>query len=202
MLAILAAGFYLIDTEKYHKLDIRTGEVLYSIRVLQGRAPPVYRERVVWWWLSAILGTIALLMLLALVYQETVGPLGSKPAPSLVYLIMMVLFLFLNLNFSVLSITVKEGGISVGFGLPRRHYPFSSIDGVGRDTASALSYGGWGIRATRIDGRSRLAYTVPGLPRLVFSLQGSRFDEFALSTRNPEELKAVIEGHTVPSRTP
>jgi len=153
----------------------------------------IYRERVVVWWLSAIMGSIAAIMLAILVYQETVGPLGDNPGPSLFYLIMFLVFLFFTLNFSVLSISVGENEILVGYGISRRKYPFSGINGVRRDTASAISYGGWGIRITSIEGRSRLAYTVPRLPRIVISLDGFRFDEFVLSTRNPEDLITIIE---------
>jgi hypothetical protein len=144
----------------------------------------IYKERVVVWWLSAIMGAFAAVMLISLIYQETVGPMGDDPAPSIIYLILFVVFLFMTLNFSVLSIRVGEGDIVVGFGISRRRYPFSRIRGVRRDTLSAVSYGGWGIRIASFEGRSRL---------VVISLEGFRFDEFVLSTREPEDLMAIIE---------
>lgn len=157
----------------------------------------IYRERVVVWWLSAIMGFIAAIMLALLVYQVTIGPFEDIPdlglILSLLYLFMFILFLFLTLNFSALSITVDEGELWVSFGISRKRYPFSGITGVRRDTTSAISYGGFGIRMVRIEGRSRLAYTVPRVPRIVISLEGFRFDEFVLSTRNPEDLMAIIK---------
>jgi hypothetical protein len=104
-------------------------------------------------------------MLVLFVLRVLTGPLGGHPAPDWVYLVM---FLFLMLmaafvaGFRRLSIRLAGQHVAFGFGAIRRRVPWGNIEDCFEDRASLLSYGGWGIRLARIDGRWRLAFNVGG----------------------------------------
>ena len=63
------------------------------------------------------------------------------------------------------------------------------------DEASAIRYGGWGIRLGRVDGKWRTVYNVIGGPRVVVSLNKGWIREFVFSTKNPEKVMRTIDRH-------
>ncbi|MDH7556081.1 MAG: hypothetical protein QHG94_04010, partial [Candidatus Methanosuratincola sp.] len=62
------------------------------------------------------------------------------------------------------------------------------------DQASAVRYGGFGIKAGIYEGRKRLVYNVTGAKRVVLRVKGRKYDEFVFSTKRPDELMRVIKG--------
>lgn len=95
-------------------------------------------------------------------------------------------------NFSRLTIRVTGSGITVSFGRIRASFDWSKVEGFCPDTSSAIRYGGFGVRAGRHEGRSRLVFSVPGAPRIALKVRGEKYDEFVFSTRQPEELGRAL----------
>ena len=158
-----------------------------------------YRETVsfpVAWGVFGLFMALSILFLVLFAYKLTAGPIGSDPAPSWFYLVMWLLFKaigLLMLNFTKLTISISSRAVRVGFGNIRYSLPWSNIAGCHPDTASGLSYGGWGIRIARIEGKWRLGYTVIGASRVVLQLNEGRFSEIAFSTNDPDGICRIVE---------
>ena len=153
----------------------------------------IYKETVPFALMRLVLGVFiacTLLFLGLFVYQVLVGPVGTKPAPDWVYLLMFLWFAgftALIRNFSKLAIKITAQSINVGFGVFKRVIPWDNIMDSYLDKASAIgSYGGWGIRIAKVKGRWRLVYNVIGCPAVVLELERGRFREFVFSTKNPD----------------
>ncbi len=150
----------------------------------------LYEEKIYSKWNILILGIVVLVLLVALIWQIIVGPLGTRPASNWFFAGMIIFFLLIGINFASLSIKVNMQGVSVGYGIIRHTVPWDSIAGCRPDEASAVNYGGWGIRIGWVGGKGRLAYNVLGSPRVVVERRYGKYQEFVFSTQKPE---AVIE---------
>ena len=158
----------------------------------------IYEEIIPFSLMKLVLGLFIALIILFLglfVYQVLVGPVGTKPAPDWLYLIMFVLFAgftALIRNFDKLAIKVSTQSITVGFGIFKRVISWDDIHGCYVDDASAFgSYGGWGIRMGKVKGKWRLVYNVIGCPAVVLELEKGRFREFVFSTKNPDGVVEI-----------
>ena len=154
----------------------------------------IYEEKVFAKGMTAIMAPIAALFLILALYQIMIGPIGDTPAPTWFFLIVFILFLGLVINFSRLAIRITDQSISVGYGLIKHSMPLENVDECTLDEASAVRYGGFGIRVTRVKGKNRLGYITVGSPRIVLTLKTGKFQEFTFSTKNPEELMNEING--------
>ncbi len=155
----------------------------------------LYEEKIYSRWNILIMGIVVLALSAALIWQVVDGPLGTRPAPDWFFVAMILFFLAIGTNFAVLTVRVTMQGVSVGYGIIRHHIPWSNIAGCRLDRTSAVSYGGWGIRLARVDGKKRLVYNIIGGPRVVVEKRQGSYPEFAFSTRNPEEvMKAINDG--------
>ncbi len=154
----------------------------------------IYEEKVFAKGMTAIMAPFAAIFLFLMMYQFLVGPIGDKPAPSWFFLIMFILFLGLTINFSRLGIRITDQSITVGYVIIKRKIPLENVEDCILDEASAVRYGGFGIRMTRVKGKNRLGYITIGTPRCVLTLKKGKFKEFAFSTKNPEEVMNVIKG--------
>ena len=152
----------------------------------------IYEERIYSRWNILIMGTVVAAVLAALIGQLISGPLGAKPAPNTFFIGMILLFLALGANFATLTIRVTIHGISVGYGIIRHQIPWGEVIGCRVDEASALRYGGWGIRVGCVGGKRRLVYSILGAPRVVVERRLGRYEEFVFSTRNPEAVMKAI----------
>ena len=161
----------------------------------------IYEEQIVSKGMTAIFVVVIVGLVFVSIYQILVGPLGTRPAPTWVYLLLIVLFLGVTATFSRLRITMTPRFIQVGYGVLKRTIPWGSIEHCYLDEASTVRYGGWGIRIARVKGRWRLVYNVMGGPRIVLSLKEGRFRELAFSTRNPEEVLRVVRQQTGASKS-
>lgn len=144
---------------------------------------------------SVVIGALAVMMAVLLVLQVTGNPVGERPAPDWFYLVM---FVFLSaialfvLNFRALFIGMTPQEITVAYGCIRRTVPWGDIEGCFWDESPTFSYGGWGIRITRVSGRWRLVYNLIGSPVVILRLRSGRFREFGFSTRNPEQVLELV----------
>lgn len=155
----------------------------------------IYKEKIYSGWNILIIGIVCLALLGVLIYQLMVGPLGTRPASNWFFVGMILFFLAVGINFATLTIRVTTQGISVGYGIIRHSIPWSNITDCRLDKASAVRYGGWGIRMGWADGKKRLVYNILGGPRVVVEKRQGSFPELVFSTRNPEgAIKAIREG--------
>ena len=165
-----------------------------------------YREVVpfpVAWAVFGLFMAFSILFVALFAYQLTAGSIGSDPAPTWFYLVMWLLFDtigLLMLNFTKLTITTSAQAIRVGFGIVRYSTPWSNIVACHLDTAWGLSYGGWGVRIARIEGKWRLGYTVIGASRVVLQLREGRFPEIAFSTNDPDGICHIVNEAAANSR--
>ncbi len=141
---------------------------------------------------------ISLLMLFFYVYQLATGPLGTRPAPDWVYLVMFILFAgigYLVGNFRNLTTRLSAQGITVAYGKVKYSVTWDNIRGGYLDSSPGFKYGGWGIRLGNSQGRWVLVYNVANAPVVVLELATGRFGYFAFSTRHAEDVIGIIEQH-------
>ncbi|UCB43117.1 MAG: hypothetical protein JSV77_00255 [Dehalococcoidales bacterium] len=142
---------------------------------------------------------VALLMLILFILQLSSGPLGSRPAPDWFYLLMFIFMsaiTFLVANFRTLAIRITNQSVTVAYGLIRKTILWGDIEEGFLDSSSPLGYGGWGARIARVEGRWRLAFNVIGASKVVLRLRKGRAREFMFSTKNPEQVLAIIAQET------
>jgi hypothetical protein len=96
-------------------------------------------------------------------------------------------------NFRVLTISITEDSITVSYGRICYRVALDNIETAFIDTNPGIVYGGWGIRMARIKGQSALIYNVISKPRVVLKLRSGRFNQFAFSTRRPDEIINLVK---------
>lgn len=106
------------------------------------QADTIYEEKVFSPLTAGLLGVFSAASLFVLIYQALVGPLGDRPAPQWVLLVMFLLFLWLTMTFSRLSISMDPRGITVSFGAIRKHIVWSSVQDCYLDDWPMMRYGG------------------------------------------------------------
>ncbi len=142
---------------------------------------------------TSVLGAVTLALLSLWVYQVAVAPIGTDPAPNTFYLLLAVFFAAMTFNFRKLVIKISGEGIKVGFGVFKKSVPWKNIEDCYIDETSAIRYGGWGVRFSRVKGNWRRVYNVFGGPRVVIRLKTGFFRELAFSTRNPEKVVEKVK---------
>jgi hypothetical protein len=155
----------------------------------------VYEEKIFQKGLTAIFIVITLIFFALWIYQAFIGPVGTNPAPNIIFLLMFLVFAFIAATFNTLAIEITSEFISVGYGIFRRQISWEKIEDCYPDDASAVIYGGWGIRFGRFKGKWRLIYDTVGSPRVVLLLTEGRFREFVFSTKNPHEVIELVKEH-------
>jgi hypothetical protein len=154
-----------------------------------------YEERIFSGWLTAILGVATCVLFGVFIYQRLIGPVGTRPAPDPVLLVIALVLLFVTVNFATLTIRLTTQGISVGYGIIRHRVNWSNVAECYQDKASTVRYGGFGIRLGLVNGKWRLVYNTISDPRVVVRKRYGKIQEFVFSTRNPEGvMKAIREG--------
>ena len=148
---------------------------------------------------AGIVAAFAVMMLVFYVLQVIDGPVGSRPAPDWVYLVM---FFFpgaasaFMASLRRLTIRVDVQAVTVGFGRIRRIIPWSNIEECSVDDSSLLTYAGWGIRLAPVKGQWRLAFNTGAKSAVVVRLKKGRPREFMFSTSNARHLVDIISRHT------
>jgi hypothetical protein len=157
----------------------------------------IYEEKIFQKGLTTILIVITLVFLILWIYQAFIGPIGTNPAPNMLFLIMFLVFTFMVSTFNRLVIKITPEFIRVGYGIFRRQISWEKIESCYPDEASVVIYGGWGIRFGRFKGKWRLIFDTVGDPRVVFLLKEGKFREFVFSTKNPDEVTELVKEHIV-----
>ena len=151
----------------------------------------IYQERVFSGLLAILPGGFGLALLVAFIYGKFFRTFEDQS--SVWYFLGTGLVLLLvAINFSLLNITVSDEGVTTRFGIISHRVPLSNIAGSYRDKASSISYGGFGIRWGRVNGKRRLVYDVTDAPRVVIRQKQDYNREFVFSTRNPDAVIKAI----------
>jgi hypothetical protein len=129
----------------------------------------------------------------AFIYQTFIGPLGSDPAPNMFYLIMVLIFGVLLVNFHHIQIKITTDYIFAKYGFFKYQISFDEVTNYHLDKSSSFFYGGYGIRVRRKDGKWRVVFTTIGRERIVLDAKGHLFGSFGFSTTNPEEVIKIIK---------
>jgi hypothetical protein len=157
----------------------------------------IYEEKIFAKVIGGLIGVVSAIMLIILIYQIMIGPLGDSQELTIFFLIMFIIFFILTLNFARLIIRISFQSVTVGYGIIKKRIPMENIEDCEIDKTPAIKYGGAGIRTARINGEWVLVYNVVGGPRCVLKLKEGRFKKFVFSTKNPEEVVNVIKGQIV-----
>jgi hypothetical protein len=139
---------------------------------------------------------ISITFLALFLIQFSGTPVGSNPAPNWLYLVMGLGFVGVAVfvsNFRALTINITEDSITVFYGRICYRVALDNIESAFIDTNLGIVYGGWGIRMARIKGQSALIYNVISKPRVVLKLRSGRFNQFAFSTRRPDEIINLVK---------
>ena len=153
----------------------------------------MYRERVFSGLLAVIPGSVALVLLSLFVYARLSG-IFEEPSTPWFFLGTGVFLVLTTINFLYLVVTISRAGVSTRFGVLSHNVPVNDVKGIYKDNASSLSYGGYGVRFGRVNGKLRVVYNVAGAPRVVVQLSRENDREFVFSTKKPDEaMKAIVE---------
>ncbi len=161
-------------------------------------APVLYEEHLPF--PLALLAAVVLVfaagsMLVLFFLQVTGGPLGSRPAPDFVYLLMfffMAALTWLVAGFRRLSIRATTGSITLRCGLFRWRVHWEDVEDCFVDNAPGLRYGGWGVRLARFGGQWRLAFNTPGVTGVVLRLRRGRVRQVMFSTASPDTVLGIV----------
>ncbi|MCC6275824.1 MAG: hypothetical protein IT569_08190, partial [Leptospiraceae bacterium] len=86
---------------------------------------PIYKEKILSTGLVVILGVSTLAITSIFLFQLIYGPIGSKPAPDIVYAILAISFFLLTWNFAFLNIEITTEKIKVNYGIIQKSLKWS-----------------------------------------------------------------------------
>ncbi|MEJ5293311.1 MAG: hypothetical protein WHS82_06910 [Candidatus Methanosuratincola sp.] len=152
----------------------------------------LYEETITWKFIIVLVVGVLGFAVGAMIFAYSNEPIDD-PAVPISILAVVAIGIAVTLNFSRLSIRATLEGISIGFGRIRTSFRWEQIEDCYMDRASALRYGGFGIRGGRFEGKNRIVYNITNAPRLVLRVKGAKYDEFVFSTKKPDELMRVIK---------
>lgn len=152
----------------------------------------IYHEKFTVRGFIAILGPIAALMFIMLMYHLIIEPAEPFLSWTVFYLTVFIIFFILAYGFSTFSIALTDESITVGFKIKKSRIFLDNVSDIHFDEFSALRYGGFGIRVAKVKGKLTLVYNTLGTPRCVLTLSEGRFSKFVFSTKNPEEVIDLV----------
>jgi hypothetical protein len=151
----------------------------------------VYRETIYWKLILLLIALVDVPLIISLFYLLFVWS-SSDLFELLVLVMVLVMITFIIFSFSRFSVVMTTSGITVGFGVSKGRFNWGEVEECYPDEASAVRYGGYGIRGGVYNGRKRLVYNVTGAKRVVLKVKGRKYDEFVFSTRNPKQCVRII----------
>lgn len=155
----------------------------------------VYRETI-WWKLILLLITLVDIPLIASIWYASSATSPEDPFEVTILIVVLAVITFVVYSFSRFSVVITNSGIAAGFVVSKGRFRWDEVEGCYLDEASAMRYGGFGIKGGTYDGKTRLVYNVTGAKRVVLKVRGRRYNEFVFSTRNPEQVMRLIRMHT------
>lgn len=149
----------------------------------------LYSEKNVSTGIAIILGVISLLMAGFFVIQLIVGPLGTRPAPDWLLLVIAVFSIATTINFCWLSVTLTDEGVTVRYGIFRASRVWADV--VSCEEDAERRFYGWGIRFGPYKKQWIWIFNVIGGPRVVFLTAGTKPRGLMISVKNPGEVLRV-----------
>ena len=123
-----------------------------------------------------------------LLYQSLVIPSEVNPLINIILAIVVVSILF-SLNFIISRTKITQEYLSISCGIFKHITPWQDINNCRLDRS--IEFNGYGIRYSRINGEMVQGY-VMGDPKLIISLNKGKYRNFVFTTKNPDELVALI----------
>jgi hypothetical protein len=154
----------------------------------------LYEERLFSRWMTLTLGAVTLFILWR-VMQQLQGGVPVDDSPSWLLPLMLVVFVLVTVNFAWLTIRITDEEAVIAYGVIRHRIRLEEIEDCYADTASAIRYGGFGIRRGWYNGMHRLIYNTIGDPRVVLLTTDSSTPEFVFSTTQPERVMDLVREH-------
>jgi hypothetical protein len=155
----------------------------------------VYHE-VIWWKLILLLIALVDVPLIASIWYAYSGASPEDPSEVLILVVLLFVITFIVFSFSRFSVVITNSGIAVGFGVSKGRFRWDEVEGCYLDDASAIRYGGFGIKGGVFNGKRRLVYNVTGTKRVVLQVKGRKYDEFVFSTKNPDQVMRLVKMQT------
>jgi len=150
----------------------------------------VYYKESVWvsWWVWALFIVTSVFLSSVFFVQSVFGiPVGTKPAPNFVLLILLVFLGFIIFSFRKLNLTVDSENIEVNYGAVKKKIAWSEVVFCEPTKAKLTVYGGVGIRLG-ID--KSLAFTTSfGNAVKIVRKNGL---PFIFSTNNPKKVSNIV----------
>jgi len=156
----------------------------------------VFQEEILSIGLLAIFGLLALALVGAAIAQIALGPLGSKPAPTVVYWLFGLLFGIIAFSFHKLVVRIDRSGITARYGPFVRQLKWRDIEGIETDESGAFY--GYGVRLARYRGRSAWVFNVIRATHVAAVTREGGPISLIFSSRRPEEAMAVAEQYLRP----
>lgn len=151
----------------------------------------IYRETI-WWRLIILLIAVVDIPLIASIWLVSSVSPPDDPLELPLLIALLVIVSLIVIAFSRFTVVLTNSGIAVGFGVSKGRFKWDEVEDCYPDQASALRYGGFGIKGGIYEGRKRLVYNVTGAKRVVLKVRGRKYDEFVFSARNPEQVMRLI----------
>lgn len=139
-----------------------------------------------------ILSLVTIVMAIMLTVQLVDGPLGSKPAPDWVLILLTAVFCALTLNFSFIRLSLTDAGVTVRYGIFKKSLAWKDVRACLEDNEA--HFVGWGIRYGRFQSRPVWIFNVIGGPRVAFVTESTKPAGLIVSTRNPALLVQTAAG--------
>jgi len=151
----------------------------------------VYEEKIFSKVMAFIFGATILFMLALLFYFLSL-PDEDNGIVVLIYLIIILILLFVGINFSILIIRITPDNLLISFGLFKKRIAWGDIKKCEIVNMSWTKFGGIGIRYTKLQGKTVLAYIVEGATKIALEMKGKKPQMFVFSTKNPNEILNII----------
>ncbi len=154
----------------------------------------LHREVLVSYTISILFLLIALILFW--IGMSLPGGFLAFTLSSTVVLVILIIVTFIGINFSIMYIKITSDYMLVSFGLFKKVIAWESIVNYWIDRTPALTYGGFGIRFARMNGKRVLAYIVEMKERIALELEGHSAPIFVFSTKNPDKILSIIKSKT------
>jgi hypothetical protein len=159
----------------------------------------LYRETMPAHAMAILLIAVAFSTGFAFYYQVTYGPIGSRPAPNIIYAGLTIFFLLIGINFSAIRIYLTNADAHVSFGLFGKTLAWKDIASCEADSTNVLRYGGWGVRLGVFQRKKVWGYNTFGGKRVALIPKDIKLFGILFSTRNSEEVLRIAKKQIEPN---
>lgn len=98
------------------------------------------------------------------------------------------------------ALGLGDEGLYARLGIFKTEARWDQVSGCEIDKLRGSAYGGWGVKGGHIGGEYVQVYSTVTAKRVVVKLTGHRFDKLIFSTRNPEEVRRIVNEYSSASK--